>query len=920
MSNILKISLKILLLSSLFLFLPVDLYPQSIMNGKKSPDFIIKPDYDTIINPNYRPIPEIKIRNPKVALILSGGGARGISHIGILKVFEKYHIPIDIIYGTSIGAIVGGLYAIGYNPEELKEVIKNINMSDMLSLTNESKRMDLYPEQKKAQAQSFLTLRFSGLEPVLPSSVSTGQQITNLINLTVLQGLHHNHKNFNDFPIPFRAVTTDLISGKTVVLLDGDLSEAIRASFTWPLLNPTIERDSMRLLDGGIFANIPAHFAKAEKYDLSIAVNTTTPIRTKSQINTAFDVLDQLLSIMQEKFNENELKSADIIIQPKLERFSNTDFKEVDSLVTLGEKAAELKIDEILRLLDTKKPYNGSNESLFISHIDFSGDTLNKDVQNKIRSSFENRFTKINDIRYTLSEIHNLNIYSDVKCSVYKDSNTSRLEFILKAYPSIHSLKILGNFLVDMDSLMPIFKPVLHKPYNHKAIRAIIDSVLRIYRSNYYSLAYIESFTFDTLNGVLSLVFNEGKIKRIDLIGNKKTQDYLIFREFPLQKGEIFNSKKAHDGLINLTSTNLFNKIILDIFYEDNEPVVKVKLDEKPAELIRFGVRIDNEKNSQFSVDVRNENLGGGGYDFGLFLHGGYRSFQTILDFKTNKVFKTPLTYKIKLKYQFEDLSVYENEPTDNINTWRREKIGDFRESKLGGSVMLGSQIRKLGYLYGEYSFEKQRITSNSGTGFPLDNHKISILKGGLIIDSQNDYPFPTDGMYFNAYYETSLAGLGADVAFIKYYIDFSQYFTYKGNYTLRPRVVFGYGDNTLPYAEQFRIGGQNTFFGFRENEYRGRQIFIGSLEYRWFLPIKIFFDTYFSLRFDMGSTWERATDIRVKDLRYGIGSSISMATPIGPAQFSVGNSFNFIRDLPNNPISFGPIFFYFTMGYDLDF
>jgi NTE family protein len=896
------------------------IFSQTNNNPINNPYVVISPAYDTIKSPVYHTIPEMRIKRPKVALILSGGGARGIAHIGVLKVLEKYHIPIDMIYGTSIGAIIGGLYSIGYRPEELVNVIKNIDISEMLSISKEIKRKDLYPEQKKALSQNFLTLRFSGLEPIIPSSVSSGQQITNLINLTVLQGLYHNYQNFDDFPIPFRAITTDLISGKSVVLSEGDLSEAIRASFTWPLLNPTIDRDSMRLLDGGIFANVPAHFAKMDQFDISIVVNTTSPLKNSSQINSAIDVFDQLLSIMQEKFTLAELRYADILIEPRLEKFSNTDFNETDSLVKLGEKSAELKIDEVLNQLGKFNDLSKNKESFFVNKVVFSADNISEELKEKIRNDQENKTISIMDINSALSHFNDSNIYSNVKCEIYKDSTSCKLNYILKSYPIIHSIIISGDKLINIDSLMPIFKPIFHLPYNHITIKSKIDSVLRIYRAHYYSLAYIEDLKFDSVSGNLSLTLNEGKIKRIDLIGNKVTQNYFILREFPLQKDEIFNSKKAQEGLINLSSTNLFSKIILDIAYEKKEPVVKIKLEEKPSELIRFGLRLDNEKNSQFSIDLRNENLTGGGYDLGLMLQGGYRSFQTILDFKTNKVFQTSLTYKIKLKYQFENLFIYQNESTDNLNTWRREKIGDFKESKYGGSIMFGSLIKKLGYLYGEYGFEKQNISANSGFGFPLEDQKISYIKGGLIIDSQDDYPFPENGSILNIYYETSLKSLGGDVPFIKYFIDYGIFLTYRNNYTLHPRITYGYGDNTLPYTEQFRLGGQNSFFGLRENEYRGRQILIGSLEYRWLLPIKIFFDTYFSIRGDMGSVWEKATDLKIKDLQYGVGSSISLATPVGPAVFSIGNCFKFIRDLPNNPISFGPIFFYFTIGYDLDF
>jgi len=125
-----------------------------------------------------------------------------------------------------------------------------------------------------------------------------------------------------------------------------------------------------------------------------------------------------------------------------------------------------------------------------------------------------------------------------------------------------------------------------------------------------------------------------------------------------------------------------------------------------------------------------------------------------------------------------------------------------------------------------------------------------------------------------------------------------------------------GFADKTMPITEEYSLGGQDMFFGMRKNEYRGRQIFLTSLEYRYKLPVKIFFDTYISARYDLGSIWPERDDIRFKDLRHGIGATISFDTPIGPADFSVGKSFKFIKNLPENPISWGNTEFYFSIGY----
>jgi NTE family protein len=164
--------------------------------------------------------------------------------------------------------------------------------------------------------------------------------------------------------------------------------------------------------------------------------------------------------------------------------------------------------------------------------------------------------------------------------------------------------------------------------------------------------------------------------------------------------------------------------------------------------------------------------------------------------------------------------------------------------------------------------------------------------------------------------YETAQKVLGGDISYTKFLLDYKNYLPIDDANTLVPGFVIGFADNTLPLGQQFSLGGQNSFFGLRENDYRGRQIFLTSLKYRYFLPFKIFFDTYLSLRYDLGSIWTTRKEIRFKDLRHGIGATVAFDTPLGPADFSVGRSFLFEGRLNRSTILVGPLYFYFTIGY----
>jgi NTE family protein len=126
---------------------------------------------------------------------------------------------------------------------------------------------------------------------------------------------------------------------------------------------------------------------------------------------------------------------------------------------------------------------------------------------------------------------------------------------------------------------------------------------------------------------------------------------------------------------------------------------------------------------------------------------------------------------------------------------------------------------------------------------------------------------------------------------------------------------MMGFADKTLPLSEEYSLGGQDSFFGMRADEFRGRQIFLSSLEYRIKLPFEIFFETYFKMRYDLGSTWEVQEQIKFKELKHGVGITLSFDTPFGPADFSIGRSFLF-KNIPNNPVSLGDVYFYFSIGY----
>ena len=286
------------------------------------------------------------------------------------------------------------------------------------------------------------------------------------------------------------------------------------------------------------------------------------------------------------------------------------------------------------------------------------------------------------------------------------------------------------------------------------------------------------------------------------------------------------------------------------------------------------------------------------------------------LEHKSNRIFNTYLTYKINAYYQFQDIFHYTDIPTTSDKRFSRITDGEYRQIYYGTSISVGTQVEKLGNLIfkGKYQFDETKIIDSSEVS-PYKT-KIVSLKISSTIDTQDKYPYPKNGVYFKGSYETAHSILGGDIGFTNIGFDYRSYFTINGEHTFSPRIMMGFGDKTLPLSEQYSLGGQSIFFGMRENEFRGRQIFFSSLEYTVQFPFHIFFDTYFKFRYDLGSIWADQEQIRFKDLRHGIGGTISFDTPIGPADFSVGRSFILKKNLPQNIISWGDVNFYFSIGF----
>ncbi len=921
-----------------FVFIPLFLFLFASLAVAQS-TIVIRPPLEEYRKTSKDLIPFRALKTPRIALVLSGGGARGIAQIGVLKALEKHHIHIDAIIGTSMGSIIGGLYAAGYSTDQLQALVDTTNWADILSLTDDTNRKNLFVGQKQELDKNLLTIRFSGLTPVIPSSFSSGQRLTSFLNQLVLQGIYHPRQTFDNLKVPFRAVATDLISGKRIVLNSGNLTEAMRASISIPLLYSTVKTDSMELTDGGLLSNIPVDVAREMNMDIIIAVDVVSPLRGSNQLNAPWEVADQIINIMAQLANRESLKKATIVIRPNLDGHLAADFSNLDTMIQAGMKATETEIPSLLDSIAKKQSetyFNGPDESQLsfrISDVHFTEDHIPLAIKQDFDSLIHDDKVSLGTIKGKISSLYSLGDYDDARAELTvhnvvsslgadtsgASSNSTSLTVIVHPNPVLRHIRFAGNTVMPSDSLRMYFIPLKNKIINIAESRAALEEMLALYRDNGYSLAHVQSTEFDTLSGTLTITIDEGVIQHMTIKGTTISRDWVIWRELPFAAGDIFTVSKAEQGINNLIATNLFDQVLIDIGYIGTTPDIVIRASERQSELARFGIRYDNERNVQPSLELRDQNFLGTATELGASFAGGLRNRNILFQFRANRIFNSYFTFDLNSYYTLKDINTYGDDPTvQSVTSFNRLRTGEYRQIKYGASFSLGRQVERLGNVTAEYRVEMNQIKFQSGTGYTPDKFKVEALRLHSTVDTQDRFPFPTSGSLMNLEWETATSYIGGEIGYSKIFLSYEWFNTYFHTQTIHPKITFGFGDETLPLTQQFSLGGENSFYGLYEDDRRGRQIFAVNLEYRALLPFKLFWDTYFKIRYDFGSIWPHQEDIRWRDLHHGIGTGIAVDTPIGPASISIGRSFYIRNDLLNRPLSLGPIVGYFSLGYPL--
>lgn len=423
----------------------------------------------------------------KVGLVLSGGGAKGLAHVGVLKVIEEAGIKIDYIGGTSMGAIVGGLYASGYTTYQLDSIFKTTDFGALIQddLPRDSKSF----YERKDSERYILKLPFDGFKIQFPTGLSKGQNVYNLYAQLLS---HIKEDDFSQLPIPFLCVATNVETGEEVVMEQGDLAISLSASGAIPTLFSPVYIDGKMLTDGGVLNNFPVDEVIAKGMDIIIAVDVQDGLRDRENLKSGLEILTQVNNFRTIRTAKEKGKKADVYIKPDIKDFSVLSFDQGEKIINNGEIAAKEKLEALQKIAEVQnksvqRPPVKLRDSITIGNIHIIGNNnfprnyINGKL--KVKSFEKSSFQKLNaglnnlsatgsfeKINYMLSQNGD---FQDLTLKVYESNQNTQLKFGIH-YDELYKTSFLSNltqkslfFTNDVASLDLIIGDNLRYNFNY---------------------------------------------------------------------------------------------------------------------------------------------------------------------------------------------------------------------------------------------------------------------------------------------------------------------------------------------------------------------------------------------------------------------------------------------------------------------
>lgn len=510
---------------------------------------------------------------PKIGLVLSGGGAKGFAHIGVLKVIDSLGIKVDHIAGTSMGAIIGSLYASGYSGKQLDSLFRTLDFDELIN-DKFSRNSKSLIERNNSERYA-LTLPFDGFKINLPSGISRGQNVYNLLYKLLLPV--KDVGDFNNLPTPFFCIATNIETGQPKLFESGNLAEVVTASGAFPSLFQPVEIDGQLFIDGGVTNNYPIEELKVKGVDIIIGVDVQDGLKDREALASAPDILLQINNYRTINDMKTKREMTDIYVQPDITNFSLISFDEARDIVKVGEVAARKQLDKLNDLKETQKDFNlkpniNIADSLNIGYVALDGyerytrsyilgklkirgnervsyNRLNKGINNLVAT---NNFEAV---RYRLNTTEEEDIY-ELEADIKESKTNTYLKFGLH-YDGLYKSAALVNltrksllFDNDFGSIDVMLGDNIRYEFNY-----FID------KGFYLSIGLMSRFDqFDRLvNANLLLPSNDPLLSTLDKIDiEQEDQTNQIYLQTLLAKEYEIKAGFEHKNL-RITTDNILN-------------------------------------------------------------------------------------------------------------------------------------------------------------------------------------------------------------------------------------------------------------------------------------------------------------------------------------------------------------------------
>ncbi|RKZ32735.1 hypothetical protein DRQ33_05360 [bacterium] len=791
-----------------------------------------------------------------IALVLSGGGARGFAQIGVLNILDSIGISPDIVIGTSIGSIIGGLYSAGYSPQELESLAMNIDWENLFS--DASERTSIFLTQREIAENYFLTIRFQAGKPFIPSGYISAQRLLDILTeltnpATILFG-----KDFDKLKIPFRSVATDIRNGEVVLIDEGNLAEAMRASVGVPLIFTPFPYGSLLCVDGGLKMPVPVEIATDMNCKTIIAVNTTADFIEPARLNNAADVAEQATTIMQQDIIRWEKEISDVWIEPNLNGRRSTDFDNIDELIEIGKQSARKLLPQLLGSMNQHKT-DDSN---------FYVDSFVIDIPQSMGIALSPGEYNYSLLKQITDRIIEQGYITESGCSVYLANEKTIAHIWANSGSQFQCMKVIHN-----DSNNRILQNlnidcIIEDVKNYTRCYEIMDSLIDRIRHIGYSVAQLDSSFVQ--NDTFYAVLDFGKISAIKFEGNTRTRRWVLESNLAIDENDVFYMDKVGESINSLYSTNLFHWVSFALQKNSDSLILRFKVSEKPNYALRFGIRYDNINDAEIALGIFDDNFLGTAFRIGAEGFGGRRRQNAIISFNADRIWKTLITSSISAKYQRE-----------KFDHWTDFEIvrSDWVE-QVGAMLTLGAQLKKFGTLSAELETRNISITPDRIED-TVQHYTVHKLKFRMRLDTYDKRQFPTTGEFTSLMFETSQDILGGETSFTKYFGRVGMY------RTLAWFTIFGWGAGgyiagTPPFFEQFDISSNQEFLGFRGDEMRADQLLSAGIRFRINLRKRLK-RSYIITGVDMGNLFTKDQPPEKTKTIWSAGVGIGIETPIGP-------------------------------------